>query len=269
MKNISKTISGALALTLIFSTACAAQQTEPTPALTGTPETTEVPFAKTDDLFPVGDREYFVPFADPAASYCSVAEGYGVPVREQGLGGCYCYASVSAMQTNYLKAHGELIDLNPVDIIGRIYENPASDKDGNPVYDREKYYVEANPTDLGGSYYHVTGAMCADPLNGYLVSETNIIGNYICEYPGIHTASEDEIKDAVRRYGAVCLAVNYTKDCKMINGYYTQNYQNNAENYNHVSVIVGWDDNFPADGFQTPASRNGAWLVQNSFGDYW
>jgi hypothetical protein len=55
----------------------------------------------------------------------------------------------------------------------------------------------------------------------------------------------------------------------MINGYYTQNYQDNADNYNHVSVIVGWDDNFPADGFQTPASQNGAWLVQNSFGEFW
>ena len=267
MKNISKAISGALALTLIFSTSCATQ-TEPTPALTGTPETTEVPFTNTDDLFPIGDKEYFVPFADPATSYCSIAEGYGVPVREQGMGGCYCYASVTTMQTNYLKAHGELIDLNPVDIINRIYKSVP--KDGEQVYDEEKFYVyDTNVTDLGGGVDQVTGAMVADPLNGYLVSETNVIGNYICEYPGIPTISEDVIKDAVRNYGAVCLSLNYTKDCKMINGYYTQNYQDNAGNSNHVSVIVGWDDNFPADGFKTPASRNGAWLVQNSFGEYW
>lgn len=267
MKNISKAISGALALTLIFSTSCATQ-TEPTPALTGTPETTEVPFTNTDDLFPIGDKEYFVPFADPATSYCSIAEGYGVPVREQGMGGCYCYASVTTMQTNYLKAHGELIDLNPVDIINRIYKSVP--KDGEQVYDEEKFYVyDTNVTDLGGGVDQVTGAMVADPLNGYLVSETNVIGNYLCEYPGIPTISEDVIKDAVRNYGAVCLSLNYTKDCKMINGYYTQNYQDNAGNSNHVSVIVGWDDNFPADGFKTPASRNGAWLVQNSFGEYW
>ncbi len=267
MKNISKTISGALALTLIFSTACATQ-TEPTPALTGTPETTEVPFTNTDDLFPIGDKEYFVPFADPATSYCSIAEGYGVPVREQGMGGCYCYASVTTMQTNYLKAHGELIDLNPVDIINRIYKSVP--KDGEQIFDEEKFYVyDTNVTDLGGGVDQVTGAMVADPLNGYLVQETNVIGNYNCEYPGIPTISEDVIKDAVRNYGAVCLSLNYTKDCKMINGYYTQNYQDNAGNSNHVSVIVGWDDNFPADGFKTPASRNGAWLVQNSFGEYW
>ncbi len=268
MKNISKAISGTLALTLIFSTACAAQQTEPTPALTGTPETTEVPFTDTADLFPIGNREYFVPFADPATSYCSIAEGYGVPVREQGMGGCYSYASVTAIQTNYMKSHGELIDLNPVDIINRIYESVP--KDGDPVFDEEKYYVyDVNVTDLGGSVDRVTGALVADPLNGYLVSEANIIGNYNCEFPGTHTASEDEVKDAIRNYGAVCMTVNFTKDCKMINGYYTQNYQDNAENTNHVSVIVGWDDNFPAEGFKTPASRNGAWLVQNSFGEYW
>ncbi|MBO4748161.1 MAG: hypothetical protein J5607_08925, partial [Clostridiales bacterium] len=60
----------------------------------------------------------------------------------------------------------------------------------------------------------------------------------------------------------------YRKDCKYINGYYTQNYQN-AEDRDHVAAIVGWDDDFPADCFQTPASRNGAWLVQNSFGVFW
>lgn len=266
-KELSRTISGALALAFIFTTACATQ-TEPTPALTGTPETTEAPFTDVNSLFPIGDREYFVPFADPATSYCSITEGYGVPVREQGAGGCYSYASVSAMQTSYLKDHGELIDLNPVDIINRIYK--GVDKDSEPVFDEEKYYVyDANVTDLGGGNDQVTGAMCADPLNGYLISESNIIGCYNCKISGVYTVSKEEVQSAVRNYGAVCLSLNYKKDCKMINGYYTQNYQDNADNYNHVSVIVGWDDNFPADGFQTPASQNGAWLVQNSFGEFW
>ena len=34
---------------------------------------------------------------------------------------------------------------------------------------------------------------------------------------------------------------------------------------NHAVVIVGWDDNFPKTDFATEPSRNGAWLVRNSW----
>lgn len=36
---------------------------------------------------------------------------------------------------------------------------------------------------------------------------------------------------------------------------------------NHAVVIVGWDDNFPKSDFATEPSRNGAWLVRNSWAD--
>lgn len=31
-------------------------------------------------------------------------------------------------------------------------------------------------------------------------------------------------------------------------------------------MVVGWDDNFPKDNYFTPASQDGAWLMQNTFG---
>lgn len=265
----AKRLSCALVLALLLTAACD-QKPEQSTGQTGTPETTQAPATDVNGLFPVGDKDYFVPFSDPDHSYCTITEGFGTPLREQGAGGCYSYASVSAMQSNYMKEHGELIDLNPVDLIYRIYETPKTDDDGNPIYDEEKYYVTgANLTDLGGGADQITGVLCADSLNGYLISEHNIIGSYNCEVNAVHTASEEEVKDAIRSYGAIGLTVNYTKGCKMINGYFTQNYQDNATDTNHVSVIIGWDDDFPAECFQTPATRNGAWLVQNSFGEYW
>lgn len=234
----------------------------------GTPETTKAPARQGADLFPGGDKDYFVPFQDPNHSYCTINDGLGTPVRQQGAGGCYSYAAVSSMQSNYLKKHGELIDINPIDLINRIYSVPDTKTGEKPEYNEEKIYPEVGPaTDFGGDISRINAVLCADPLNGYLVEETNIFGCF--NYPGsdYQSLTEDEIKAVIREYGAIDMTVSYNKGCKTVHGYHTQNYQNTDTN--HVATIVGWDDDFPADCFVTPASRNGAWLVQNSFGEIW
>lgn len=271
--NLSKKAACVLALAnliAVFGTAgCSTgQEKETDPRFVGTPETTEAPPSDVNELMAGGDKDYYVPFRDSDHSYSLINEGLGTPVRQQGMGGCYCYAAVTSMQSSYLKDHGVLIDINPVDIINRIYEMPEKTDGEDPEYDEEKFYVATvQPLDLGGDVSRVTGALCADPLNGYLVSEANIFGGF--NTGDTDSVTEEDIKGYIREYGAICLAVNYKKDCKYINGYYTQNYQKNAEDRDHVAAIVGWDDDFPADCFKTPATRNGAWLVQNSFGDFW
>lgn len=274
MKNtINKRIACLLLLSMLGMTACTTaptETTEPDPYNIGTPESTVSPAENVDELFAAGDKDYFVPFQDPDHSFCTITQGWGTPVRTQRMGGCYAYAAVAVMQSNYLKEHGELIDLNPDDLIGRIYVATETDVRKPQEYAEEKYYVsDCSISDLGGDYYQITGSLCADKLNGYLMDETIVFGSYNCSFPGTVEVTEDEIKDAVKEYGAICLTVHYSKDCKMINGYYTQNHPENAEDRNHVAAIVGWDDNFPAECFSTPASRNGAWLVQNSFGEIW
>ena len=268
-KKIACVLALANLIAAIGTAGCSAgQEKETDPGFIGTPETTEAPPSDVNELMAGGDKDYYVPFQDPEHSFCLINEGFGTPVRQQGLGGCYCYAAVTSMQSSYLKEHGELIDINPVDIINRIYEMPDTSDGKEPQYPEEKFYVPSvQPLDLGGDIDRVTGALCADPLNGYLVSEANVFGSY--NIPDTDSVSVDDIKGYIREYGAICLGVHYKKDCKYINGYFTQNYQNNAEDTNHVAAIVGWDDDFPSDCFQTPASRNGAWLVQNSFGDFW
>ena len=248
----------------------AVRETEPDPKYIGTPEVTVEPASDIEDIIPAGDKDYYIPFQNPDHCYCTVNEGFGVPVRTQGLGGCYCYAAVASLQSNYRKTHGELIDINPKDIIYRIYESSDSTTGEFDSFDEEKYYVSyGTPDDYGGDYHKVTGAICADPLNGYFAEETDFLGIYNMEYPTAKTIYEDDIKAAVREHGAVCISVSFSKDCKMVHGYYTQNYAMNAFDTDHVAVIVGWDDDFPADCFENPASRNGAWLVQNSFGEIW
>lgn len=271
-KIISWALVFAATATALTTTSCnsTATETEPDPRYIGTPEVTVEPASDIEDIIPAGDKDYYIPFQDPDRCYCTVNEGFGVPVRTQGMGGCYCYAAVASLQSNYLKTHGELIDINPKDIIYRIYESSDSTIDEFAAFDEEKYYVSyGTPDDYGGDSYKVTGAICADPLNGYLAEETNFLGIYNMNSPMAATIYEDDIKAAVREHGAVCISVSFSKDCKMIHGYYTQNYALNSVDTDHIAVIVGWDDDFPADCFENPATRNGAWLVQNSFGEIW
>jgi len=264
---ICRTLALTAVLTLVGTTGCSKKESFPVNP-SGTPETTCEPIAQVDELFIKGDKDYFVPFQDPTHSYCTISDGLGTPVRHQGQGGCYSYSAVSTMQCAFLKAHGELIDINPIDLINRIYTIPEHTVGKEPDYPEEKYYPSIGPAnDLGGDIYRVTGALCADPLNGYLISETNIYGNYNTEVSEFTLLSEAEVKEVIRKYGAVCMSVNYRQDCKEIHGYRAQNYQ--GDQIDHVATIVGWDDDFPADCFPTPAGRNGAWLVQNSFGEGW
>ena len=223
-------------------------ETEPTA------ESTREPYQNLDEILIRGEKDYYVPFSDPEHSYSSVQNGWTAPVRQQGSGGCYAYSAVTAMQIKYLQDHGELIDINPIDVIYRIFENHEE----GDTYDEEKIYVDGvEPTNLGGGIMDVVSVLCSEPMNGYVVTDASAFGN----------AGIDEIKALIKEYGGLSIPVDYQRDCKVIHGYETQN--NSNPSTDHVATIVGWDDDFPADCFKTPASQNGAWLVQNSFGINW
>ena len=71
-------------------------------------------------------KAFFVPFQDPEHSYCTILEGLGTPVIEQGLGGCYCYAAVFAYLANAVGYH-DVLTVNDtghgwVEIGGRYYD---------------------------------------------------------------------------------------------------------------------------------------------------
>lgn len=86
---------------------------------------------------------------------------------------------------------------------------------------------------------------------------------YIKNAMQISFDNQDLIKEYIMNNGLVGVTIN------AVNNYYNSTYNSfycsNTNNTNHAVSAVGWDDDFPASHFNTPAPGNGAWLIRNSW----
>lgn len=83
----------------------------------------------------------------------------------------------------------------------------------------------------------------------------------------------DNVKEMIMNHGSVGVMYNHWNDGRTqvngVNAYFDNGKQTNAGG-THAVMIVGWDDNYSKDNFQTAEkpTKNGAWLVRNSWGIY-
>lgn len=75
------------------------------------------------------------------------------------------------------------------------------------------------------------------------------------------------LKKVVQKLGAIHVSMYYHGDCMNYgtNAYYNKD---KAEG-GHAVLLVGWDDNFDKNKFNTPPPKNGAFIVRNSWGSNW
>ena len=183
-------------------------------------------------------------------------EGYPVPVRDQGpLGRCCAFACSAAVQRNILYTLGEDVDIDPADVI---VDCMGVDKTEGIRLTAESYYGTAisNP-----EYIEIS---MANGYNGYtLVAAPTYNG-----LPADETTRE-LIQEAIRTYGGVTATMQISTP--QVNGWHGGYYTvyDGGESMNHVVNIIGYDDNFPAECFDGHVTTDGAWLVQNSFGEEW
>ena len=81
-----------------------------------------------------------------------------------------------------------------------------------------------------------------------------------------------KIKLAVLQYGGVqsSLYTSMTEEYRESDYYNKSRYAYcyvGSEAPNHDSVIIGWDDNYPKENFNTPVNGDGAFICTNSWGD--
>lgn len=81
------------------------------------------------------------------------------------------------------------------------------------------------------------------------------------------TNSVNTIKRAIMDHGAVATGIYFNYNSAKYYNSKTGGYYYNAEGGNHAVTIVGWDDNYSRNNFGTiKPSKNGAWIVKNSYG---
>ena len=216
--------------------------------------------------------------------------GYTLPtVRNQNpYGTCWAFGSIAASEMSLMRNYDATRDLSELQLAYFTYHS-SSDPLGGTDGDSVSYIVDGYPNYLqfGGSYDFAAVSMmnwigavdedtvayskAADTVDQGLDSEYqyNRATAHLQSYYRINiNKNPEEVKKAVMAYGAV--GVSYA-DNQLCYFYDTNAYYNSTTaGDGHAVTVVGWDDTFSRTNFGTDASaqpsKDGAWLVRNSWG---
>ena len=209
-----------------------------------------------ENQVPNRQKASFIP-----AYYDLRREGRVTPMRNQGPNGsCWAFATYGSAESvllprentdfsekNLRNTHG--YDWGPKD--GGTCQVSAAylSRWSGPIAERDEPY---HPYD----FYSPNGLRPIKELEKAM---------YIPDVRNINDARV--LKEAIMDYGAAYTTVNGSE---YYTNMYTMGHYNPGNGWsNHAVTIIGWDDNYSASNFKWGAPGNGAWIVKNSWGDYW
>jgi len=218
-------------------------------------------------------------------SYDSRTTGCIPKIRNQGeMGACWAFATIASMEIDACKqgySKSNTVDFSESHLVWYTYS--ADTNKSSPLFG-EQYISDDSPYLIGGNWNRATGTLSrwsgvaneSDFKFYNLEKDFDKMSNYP-ESGRYNTDSGVILKDA-----EVFSAANDVKNWIMTHGSCTASFYWNAKNYNsqnkayyslgsvpnHMITIVGWDDNFSKSNFNSTPSKDGAWLVRDSNGDY-
>lgn len=253
-----KLIASMLLLSFCFAstvTACSNTTAEET---TASSETTSTETIETsEEAEETEEIEMVYDYVHGTEGYYNIfEEGYGTDVKLQTGGTCWVTAAASSMETSYLRRTGETIEIDPLDLL-------------HAVFSEEKpegwFAPNADQLNIGGWNWEIVETL-SNGWGDYILMDATM-------YDDVYT-DISYIQNAVRENGSVCIGINDTNGLRCLRyfgDYFTLNVpeSRNPDYFDHAVTIVGWDDNFPREYFATEASQDGAWLCQNTRGEFW
>ena len=240
----------------------------------------------------VGDSDYTRSASTPVGAtatdskYSSVTSGFvTTPKHQYSIGACWAFSAISLVETNALKNKLGTYDLSEAHMIYGLVSGGFSDAAGK----NGRYYttsMSGGPIMFGPTYFFNNKGLLSESEMAYPKTETKIKST---DYPagkkmltvsqfdlfnlnsyGACTSDEiSAIKTQIINNGAVGVSI-YMKESLFpdtAKDYYLAT-TNNSELPNHAVTLVGWDDTISKSKF-TGATRNGAWIVKNSWGSSW
>lgn len=231
-----------------------------------------------------------LPKPDEAASNLPAsydARQYQSPIRNQGGQGlCWTFGTYGALEA-YMNQHGIGGGSNDFSELHMAYSTSNANGNSKEGFDRA--------VDAGGNRWKSAAyLMRSTGLNGTvdesllpyvpygtlgsknLTSLRNMQKGYTVQNilfltgEGNPTEAERaEIKKYIMSQGGVGMSMYYDDAYfnDETNGFYCNDDLDGATN--HLVEVVGWDDNYSKDNFLVDPGSNGAWLVRNSWGDWW
>ncbi|MCR5067709.1 MAG: S-layer homology domain-containing protein, partial [Erysipelotrichaceae bacterium] len=227
-----------------------------------------------------------------ASSYSLVDDGLVTSVKNQNpYGTCWTFSTMGSAESGILKKYGVVKDLAELQIAWFTYKNyRVADPLGLITNDGNTCTPASQIFDMGGNSWLSTFALASgigfsdetdypySKAKTYLSSGTTA-PCYSLDYIlrssiWMEMSEPDVVKQALLDYGALAVSYYHNDSSSCINTTSTGGtayYQNSQTGANHAVTLVGWDDNYSRTNFNSrkQPSKNGAWLIKNSWGTGW
>jgi len=210
-------------------------------------------------------------------------QGITLQVKEQRYGDCWAFATMDMLQINaQIRGISGAEDLSERHLVYYTYHSVSGSRgqqagEGTAFMDSgnaEKCFFYGGKYDYAirtlGAYVGAVPenaypyAQAAEPLPDSVstsyegavlrLKEAYIIGTNDCS----------AIKEKILEYGSV--GITYCSNLEYYNYHTAAQYCPLSARADHAVVIIGWDDTYSRDNFKEQPSKDGAWLVKNSWG---
>lgn len=188
------------------------------------------------------------------------------PVRDQGhFGTCWAHGSLASLESYLLPEENRSFSpKNMVNLDGF----DRGENDGGQIYMAAAYLTRWNgPVNEETDPYPIKNWTSSKEYPPEFHVQDVIV------YPGRTTGNDTaSIKAGLMQWGAA--SVGFYWNNSFYNppsyGYYQpESAKNLIPGGGHIVSLIGWNDTFPASGFQEMPPGDGAWIVKNSWGSDW
>ncbi|MDE6738939.1 MAG: hypothetical protein K2K07_07585, partial [Lachnospiraceae bacterium] len=234
-------------------------------------------------------RAYGIDQEDLESTYDSRKEGILTPIRNQNpWGTCWAFAALGTMESSLLKQGLGSYDLSERHLAyfayhtrGDVLENAIGDRvetgpspgylnNGGNVMTAASTLMNWHGAAAESKYPYVNNSIGSADLSQAVSQDTTAIlkNFYMLNTKANDAATIQNVKRLVKQYGSVMWA--YYDATQYYNAATHAYYNNVSKNTgNHAIMVVGWDDNYSKNNFNTHPKNDGAWIVRNSWGTGW